>query len=119
MSYNEDADEDDKRRKYRGSTLGQTLGQSLLALTKEGKLTKKEAVRLLELFDKSINARVKGASEAVESASMEGELEHYNCINGLWHLRVKNVRTTLPHVTNISTLTVLAEEIPRRTKRKV
>jgi len=112
--------DDDKRRKYRASTLGQTMGQALLELANEGMLSRKEAARILELFDVSIYARVNRAGSStpsVESASLEGELEYYNCYNGLWHLRVKNARTTLPHVPVLSVIEILADEVPRHKKR--
>ena len=106
-------------RKYRGSTLGQTLGQTLLELIKEGRITSKEATRTLELFDSTVDSMVKADPVIkVESVKIEGTLDYFNCYSGLWHLRVKNVTTSLPSAERISSLCVLAEEAPKERKRK-
>lgn len=108
----------DNFRKYRASTLGQTLGQTLLSFIEESQLTKKEAAAILELFDEKINSAVNievPVSEAArEATEIEGELDYYNFYGGLWHLRVKNahIKTRGRPESAISSLSVLAEENP-------
>jgi hypothetical protein len=114
----------DKWRKYRASTLGQTFGQTLLSLIAEKEISKGEASSMLDIFDECINTRVKTSPLGdvnVESATIECDLDYYNCYDGLWRIRVKNasVRGIAAHET--SSITVLADETmklkPKKRKR--
>ncbi len=114
-------------RKYRASTLGQTLGQALLELTRPSddipQISNREAQQVLEIFDAGVNALVRAplTESALKSVNLTGELVHYSHLNGLWHLRIRNVTIEsegdrkLPHVT---TLSVLAEDRHKKKKQK-
>lgn len=104
------------QRKYRASTLGQTLGQTLLELIEEGTLQRKEATAILEAFDDVMRARVAEVAAPTPVTVLEGDLDFYKSCEGLWQLRIRN--PSVPLAPNITSLFVLAEERDtRRAKR--
>mmetsp|Transcript_12264 Transcript_12264/g.24921 ORF Transcript_12264/g.24921 Transcript_12264/m.24921 type:complete len:117 (+) Transcript_12264:163-513(+) len=111
----------DKFRKYRASTSGQTLGQTLLSLISENCITKGEATAILDIFDEGMNSRVNVPPPqgiATESATIEGDMDYYNSYAGLWRVRIKNARVRGIGLSQASNITILAEEQPILKKRK-
>ena len=107
-------------RKYRSSTLGQTLGQVLLQLIEDGKISKREGVAILASFDEEMLSSVQqtSSSSLKEKITISADLDFYNCYDGLWRFSLANVTTTLPSVPSLGALRVLAEETPRIKKTR-
>lgn len=111
----------ESHRMYRASTLGLTLGNTLLSLIDENKLTKKEAAAILEEFDDCIKNKVSEPTPAAtaasaEAATIEGDLDYYNCFDGTYYLRVKNARVV--DGADLGSVVIVAEEQQKRQKKR-
>jgi len=109
----------ESHRMYRASTLGLTLGKALVSMIDENKLTKREAAAILEEFDDCIKNKVSEPTPAstiasVETATIEGDLDYYNCFDGTYFLQVKNARVV--GGAKLGALTVVAAEQKKRQK---
>jgi hypothetical protein len=109
----------ESHRMYRASTLGLTLGKALVSMIDENKLTKKEAAAILEEFDECIKSKVSEPTPAstvasVETATIEGDLDYFNCFDGTYYLQVNNAKVV--GGAEIGAITVVAAEQRKRRK---
>ena len=84
-------------------------------------LNKKDAAGILDLFDESINSKVRAIApqSASERVAVRGTLDHFKCIDGLWHLRVQDATADgLGSQIEMSRVCVLADESGPNSKKR-
>jgi hypothetical protein len=111
----------EKRQKYRASTLGQTLGQSLLELIEEGELSNKEAASVLDEFDHAVQEGIMKTSSLRQPQKVKiyGTLNQYNGYDDVWKINIKNAQIVgvEDEVVKVDNLYVLCEEdAPKKRK---
>lgn len=104
--------------KYRMTTTGQSLAQSLLLLINEGKISKKEAAAILSSFDTSVHSCInRNVEKNLSNVSIEGNLAFYNCTDGLWKIHVVDACIdTDGSSTKVDSLYFLGQSNPQKPK---
>jgi hypothetical protein len=109
----------ENKKKYRASTIGQTLGQTLLDSIDCDLLKRKEAAFILELFDQAISRNSRASNTKSPSTVVAANLSYFSHLNGIYHLRLNDVRFLNQQVSLASypSIYIIAEECEEN-KRK-